>query len=385
MIGGSDSVSENINENSVLRFDPAVFVVGSGYQIIFLTSAMGIGWVEIGGDRFTDEECGLLMYDTVHKIPVPGAALNSAREYTVVFVEYADKKPYYPVGVEKVRKTYSFKPLEEGADRFRIFQFADTHAQTDLPLETYDRCTGGGPGGCDLLLLNGDINEWSDKISHFDTSFKLAAGAVRGERPVIYSRGNHDTRGHCAHLLAGYIPTACREGRRETFYSFRQGSLWGLVLDCGEDKYDHNIEYGGTISFNTFRDRETAYLESLIADAEHEYSAPGVKYRIAFCHLPITERFDHPFDVASDIYDRWTELLGQMGINLLVSGHMHRAYHIAPRFAPDGDGIYKGKGLADFPTAVLSCPKVELEDGSYVYLGGIVEAEGGKVTSRAAM
>ena len=48
-------------ENSVLKFDPAVFVVGHDYQIIFITETMGLGWIEIDGERYTDEEGGLLI------------------------------------------------------------------------------------------------------------------------------------------------------------------------------------------------------------------------------------------------------------------------------------------------------------------------------------
>ncbi len=353
-------------EETILRFDPTVFVVGNDYQILFLTTTMGLGWIEIDGERFTDEECGLLMYDTVHKIPVPGEKLNRAGHYTVVFVEYLDKKPYYPKGEEKVRKTYDFRPLTN--ENFRLFQFADTHAQVDAPLETYATACGD----CDILLLNGDINEWSDKIEHFYTSLELSARAVHGERPVIGSRGNHDTRGHCAQLLPNYIPTAFRDGRRETFYSFRQGPLWGLVLDCGEDKYDHNVEYGGTIFFDAFRKRETEYLESLIENRANEYEADGVTYKIAFCHVPITEKFSHPFDVASDTYEYWTKLLNDMGIDMLVCGHMHTAYVIAPHT--------EGKCDANFPTAVMSIPRVKREDGTTFYLGGIVDAKDGVLT-----
>ncbi|MBQ7313515.1 MAG: metallophosphoesterase, partial [Clostridia bacterium] len=227
----------------------------------------------------------------------------------------------------------------------------------------------------DILLLNGDINEWSDKIEHFYTSYELSARDVHGERPVIGSRGNHDTRGHKAQLLPNYIPTAFRDGRRETFYSFRQGSLWGLVLDCGEDKYDHNVEYGGTIFFDAFRKRETEYLESLIANKANEYEADGVKYKIAFCHVPITEKFGHPFDVASDTYEYWTKLLNEMGIDMLVCGHMHRAYCIPPHT--------EGKCDADFPTVVMSIPNVKRDDGSKYYVGGIVDAKDGKLSAKS--
>ena len=45
-----------------LLYDPSVFRVGCDYQIIFRTKTKGLGWVEIDGARYTDEECGLLKY-----------------------------------------------------------------------------------------------------------------------------------------------------------------------------------------------------------------------------------------------------------------------------------------------------------------------------------
>lgn len=354
--------------DSVLLYDPAVFVVGRDYQIIFLTSTRGLGWVEIDGERYTDEEAGLLNYGTVHKIPVPGSVLNRAGKYVAVFVEYADKKPYFPEGVEKVRKEYRFTPLS--GEKYRIFHFADTHARVETPLALYQKT-----GDCDLIVLNGDINEHSYSLENFETAFALASGASHGEKPVIYSRGNHDTRGYAAQQLVDYIPTAFRDGRRETFYSFRQGSLWGLVLDCGEDKWDANAEYGGTVFFDVFRKRETEYIRSLIENRAEEYEAEGVKTKIAICHVPFVEHFPYPFDVADEIYEEWTKLLGEIGIDLLLSGHIHRAYFIPAHTEKCRN--------ADFPTAVCSVPAVKREDGSEYYVGGLVEIDGAHRTVKA--
>lgn len=350
-----------------LRFDPSVFAVGHDYQIIFLTARKGIGWIEIAGERFTDEECGLLQYGRVHKIPVPGAALSEAGAYTVVFAAYEEMLSNRPVGVETVRKTYRFTPLS--GDSFRLFQFADTHGRVESALQTFE-----ASGGCDILLLNGDLNSSSDSTDQFDTAFRLSAGAVHGERPVINARGNHDMRGAAATVLPAYIPTVCRGGRRETFYTFRQGLLWGLVLDCGEDKIDSHVEYGGSICCDAFRRRETQFLESLLTRAEQEYDAPGVLYRIAFCHMPFVEKMPAPFDPADDIYETWTSLLNRMNIQLLLAGHMHAVYELPPH-APGTHG-------ANFPTAVLSIPAARCGGGE-TYVGGVLTAGNGHVTARA--
>ncbi len=345
-----------------LLYDPSVFRVGKDYQIIFRTVTKGIGWIEIDGVRYTDEECGLLKYGTVHKICVPGTILDEKKSYTVVFVEYKEKPPYYPKGVETVREEYKFYPCE--GDNFTMFQFADTHGAVDVPLEAYKKYVeSNGGNDADILVLNGDINDSSATIECFDVSFALAGESVHGTRPVLYSRGNHDTRGDAAENLPDYIPTAFRGGRRETFYTFRMGGLWGIVLDCGEDKYDKNVEYGGTIFFDNFRRRETAYLESVLADAENEWNAPGVTSRIAICHVPFVEHFEFPFDVGGEYYEKWTRILSEMNTDLLLCGHMHEAYFIAPHSAGYRDGNFK--------TAVMSIP-VHEENGTTLYTGGVV-------------
>ncbi len=345
-------------ETGVLLYDPAVFCVGWDYQIIFLTRTRGMGWVEIAGERFTTEEGGLLLYDTVHKISVPGELLDRAGKYTVVFVEYADLKPYFPKGVEKLRKEYAFYPAN--GETLRIFQFADTHARVETPLELYRQV-----GDCDLVVLNGDINEHSYTIENFYTSFALLAGATHGERPAVYSRGNHDTRGRAARYLLDHAPTATRDGRRETCYSFRQGALWGVVLDCGEDKWDDHPEYGGAVRFHDFRWRQASYLRELIAKRTQEYAAPGVKHRIAVCHIPFVEYFEEPFGIEDAVYDEWVALLNEIGIDLLLCGHIHRAY-----FIPGG---VEGCRRTEFPTMVASIPAVKREDGSEYYVGGLLE------------
>ncbi len=354
--------------NKELVYDPSVFRVGNDYQILFRTQEMGIGWIEINGERYTDEECGLLKYGKIHKISVPGKALDEAKKYTVVFVEYKQKPPYFPKGTETVHDEYEFFPCT--GDDFTLFQFADTHGAIEAPLESYRKFVESRDGrDADVIVLNGDINDSSNTIECFDVSFALAGESVHGTRPIIYSRGNHDTRGHAAELLPDYIPTVFRGGRRETFYTVRMGGLWGVVLDCGEDKYDTNEEYGGTIFFDNFRKRETEYLESVFADAENEWNAPGVTTRIAFCHVPFIEHFKFPFDVGGEYYEKWTSILTKMNIDVLVCGHMHKAYFVEPHT--------EGYRDAGFPTAVMSIPVQKTDDGK-VYTSGAVVCENGE-------
>ena len=84
------------------------------------------------------------------------------------------------------------------------------------------------------------------------------------------------------------------------------------------------------------------------------------------------EYFKFPFDVGGAYYERWTELLAEMHIDLLLCGHMHTAYFVPPHAAEHRD--------AAFPTAVLSIPPKDY-DGSTLYTGGAILRENGKRTA----
>jgi len=359
--------------NTYLKYHPMVAPVEGEYQILFMTAVPGIGWIEVDGTRYTDEECGILHYGDMHKIRVDRAALDRAGQYTLVFVEYKEKPAYNAVGEEVIREKYRFCPLQ--GENLHLFQFADTHGHIEVPLENFRRYEETY-GRVDLLVLNGDITSASDTVKQMELSFALASEAAAGERPVIYARGNHDTRGRAAQLLAEYSPNAFRNGRKETFWSFRQGGLWGVVLDCGEDKFDNHREYGGTVAFEPFREREADWLRSPIENKSEEYEAPGVTHRIAFCHIPFVEYFDGDFSVSAQTYDRWVQMLGEMGIDLLLCGHMHTSYFLPPHA--------ENKRDAAFPTAVSSRPPREKDEKPF-YVGAAVEIRDGRRTVYAVV
>ncbi|MBR4372011.1 MAG: metallophosphoesterase, partial [Victivallales bacterium] len=167
----------------------------------------------------------------------------------------------------------------------------------------------------DLFILNGDILNLSEKYSDMINLYKVAGGITNGEIPVVYARGNHEPRGVMAEELEYYSPL--RNGH--SYFTFRVGPVWGIALDCGEDKPDSHDAYGHTIACHAFRLEETEYLKSVIADAANEYNAPDVKYRLVVCHIPFIRG---KFEAA--IYREWCTLLREnVKPNLMLSGHYH--------------------------------------------------------------
>lgn len=325
-----------------MKYTPAVFAVKNQYQIVVSVNTPTLMWVRVGENAYYDDSNGILRSDTdLHRVSVPQEELDAAGEYTVVWREVIKRSPYFPTIGEEQSATFAFRPIK--GDPIRAYMIADAHGEFDATVgaakkfeETY--------GKIDLLILNGDILDHSGNAENFMLYYRIAEAITGGEAPVIISRGNHDLRGQCAEKLANYMPNE----NGNSFYSFRLGNLWGVLLDCGEDKSDDHPEYGGTVCCHAFRKRETDYLKTLIANAEQEYNAKGVEHRVVISHVPFSAIDREPFNIEQDIYGSWVKLLSKnVKPEVLLSGHIHRMYITKPGDEKDSHGM-------SFPTVVGS-------------------------------
>ncbi len=302
--------------DTVLKYTPAVFAVGDTYQIMAPVTAPSLFWVEIDGKCYYDEQNGIMRsLCTTHRVTVPMEALDRAGSYTVCEREIIDRKPYFPETHDTVRTEFDFTPVPEG--EVRIYHIADTHNTVIAPVDGARQF-----GKIDLLVLNGDIINHSGEIAYFDTIYKIAQQLTAGGIPIVFARGNHDLRGYFAEQISDHVPNS--QGR--TYFTFRLGCIWGLVLDCGEDKDDSSNAYGHTVACHDFRLRQTEYIKSVIANAETEYEADGVRHKLIISHAPFTYVLHAPFNIESDIYREWAALIKEhIKPELMLSGHLHQA------------------------------------------------------------
>lgn len=302
--------------DDILLFAPAVFAVGREYQIFIRVREKCTCAVLAGGERYYDDFCGVLRSDTaVHKVTVPMRALDEAGMYTVILRRVYKRLPYRsPLGPEKTF-SFAFRPVPLSG-HINICHIADTHGSIDHAVLS---ATGSGTR-TDLLILNGDIFDSSDTEENFDVVYELAGRLTGGGIPMIFARGNHDLRGRAAERMGEYFPLSCGK----TYYTFRLGGIWGIVLDCGEDKDDTNEEYGGCSVCHSFRLAETDFLERIASDPLGEYAAPGVDHRLVISHAPFTYTLSSPFDIEQELYSRWAALLrDKIKPDLMLCGHLH--------------------------------------------------------------
>ncbi|MBQ2731410.1 MAG: metallophosphoesterase [Clostridia bacterium] len=325
----------------MLKYKPAVFAVGNEYQITALTEENVLFSVKVGKEIYSEEVCGLIpSLSPIHRVSVPMAKLDAAGEYTVEVRPFPERRPYFSVAEEGEETVFPFSPVPK--ENARLFHISDTHDRADAAI-----AAAKASGDIDLLVLNGDLPESSQSTAQFEVIWRICEELTGGRLPVVCTRGNHDMRGKCAELFPGFLPRQ----NGNTFYTFRLGSLWGLVLDCGEDKPDGRVEYGPTVACHPMRQRQTVFLETLIQNAAGEYAADGVTTRLVICHIPFPLKFEDPFLMEEDLYGEWTRLLrSHVRPHLFLAGHTHKVDVVYPADPADHHGLPCPLAVASAPT-----------------------------------
>lgn len=289
-----------------IKVQPAVFDIGGdNYCIIFESSLKGSGYVRYtyNGTEKTvwDATSGIIAtHDTVHKIIVPKEELRN--NTYVAGTQYVPFKYAYTAKTGNIAESepICFKG-EEKEDDIKILAITDIHEMEKEVKEAVAHFDDD----FDMVVMLGDITSNFEKKEKFtDHVLTDAAFLSKGEIPVVYTRGNHETRGEYASQLLQYFPTVTGE----FYYTFDFGGLSAIVLDSGEDKEDSHKEYSGLIDFSSYREKEYKWITSLNAE---DFTG---KYKIVFCHFPKIE--DH-FGM------NWMTPLKDLGFSLVVGGHHH--------------------------------------------------------------
>ncbi len=315
---------------------PVVYAVGDEYQIMFYVRCTAYAKVVIGGREFKDSVCGVMRSAKgMRRVRVPRSLLDECGEYTVVTQNLLARVAYNPKIIKTTENKYKFRPVKSGT-AVRAFMTGDAHGDIENVIKSAKSF-----GAFDFLILNGDMPNKCDRVRDFETPHNVAARLTGGEIPAIFAKGNHENRGAAAEIFHNFFPV----GSGDTlFYTFRLGGIWGLVLDCGEDKEDDNAEYGGSADFSQYRRQQTEFIKRIIADSENEYEAPGVEHRIVVSHVPFIRDMGKLFTIEEKTFSEWTKLLGTIKPEAIFSAHLHR-YEI----------MRNGSEYARFPSP---CPTV---------------------------
>lgn len=301
-----------------------------GVTVLWTTDKPALSWVEVAEDdgrsfyaaehvRHYETVAGRKQaHKTLHSVRLKN--LHPGTQYCyrifsqqVVEWKHGDNVLY---GKTVASNVYRQAPL-----RFRTFPAAgtdcsflilnDIHGRAD---EMSELCREVDFRKHDFVMLNGDMSNSTESEEQLFRDFiDTSVGLYASETPIFYNRGNHETRGVFADRLLDYFPT--RDGR---YYQLRKvGSVCLLSLDCGEDKPDSDIEYGGLADYDAYRREECEWLrEAVASEAFRNASA-----RVVFLHIPLDAGTWHG---SKHLRELFLPILNEAGIDVMFSGHTHR-------------------------------------------------------------
>lgn len=302
-------------------------------MIVWGTDADGVAWVETAPDdnlhfyaeerpKFYDTYLGRKKIGRLHHVRVTGLKPATTYRYRVFTQEVLDKSAYRidygPVASTRVyqKEPLRFTTLDPAKDKISFRMVNDIHADTTRLAKLLTGVRRGA--GTDFVLYNGDM------VSHMDDEPGLMAGFINksveifaSEVPFYMVRGNHEGRGLYADEYLSYFPAATQM----PYYAFRQGPVYFVVLDGGEDKPDSDIEYLGRNRMDDYRLEQARWLRSVVESPEFK-AAP---YKVAVVHVPPLGSTWHGPLHSKKLF---MPILNDAGIDLMLCGHLHQHVYI---------------------------------------------------------
>ncbi len=297
--------------------------------VVWFTNKPCVSWVEYGqGDgplesKATSAHHGLIDADTTrHAVTIEGLKPGQTYRYRVVSREMLVFDAYKAVfGKTVASEPRSFTTCDADKKAFSFCVVSDIHERAKELDELLKKVN---LRGVDLVFLNGDMTDHLTRESQVFRGFwDLCVERFAETTPMIWVRGNHETRGPLARRFTDYFATP--EAR--LYYSFNHGGVHFIVLDSGEDKEDSHKAYNGLVAFDPYRKAEGEWLRR---DLESE-ACRKARYRVAVVHMPPMN--DKGWRGAQHAWKTWSSSLNEGGVDLVLSGHTHKT-----RYTPPIDG-----------------------------------------------
>ncbi len=257
---------------------------------------------------------------TLHKIPLTGLTPGVQYTYRVFSKEIVKFDPYKVVCGDTITAgPYRMQTWNPRKDKFSFCVVNDIHEKADR----LDSLLNQVPlDAADIVFLNGDmIDHWSRESQVADGFLDVCVRRFARQTPLVYVRGNHETRGALARGLIDQFPTPTER----YYYAFRHGPVSFLVLDSGEDKPDSNVEYSGLVNFEPYMAEQTAWFREAVREKTFKDSC----YRIVFVHMPPVAKDEREYG-SSRIHRLWSSLLEEANIDLVFCGHVHLYARVDP-------------------------------------------------------
>lgn len=309
--------------------------------IVWISDKPSIGWIELAPDdstnfyafdrqKFYDTSIGIKRTSLIHSVRLTGLIPGMTYRYRVYVKEVLAHKGYSErYGNVTATNVFMARPLTfTTCDRNKLETsfviLNDVHERANImePLLKYADYKNK-----DMIIFNGDMMNFfpGDSVMYkgfLDMAVKLFAS----EKPLYYVRGNHETRGEYAEKFQDYF---CPH-QSHLYFTWRQGPVFFIALDTGEDKPDDDIEYYGFNAFDKYRTEEAGWLKKVVNSEEYKQA----RFHIVIGHIPPAIGVD-AWHGEIEVRDKFVPILNKADIDIMLCAHLHRF-----RYTPVSDRIH---------------------------------------------
>lgn len=288
-----------------------------GITIMWLTNQLCLNWIEYGETEKLGtkaEQCTHGMMNTnsrINTVTLTNLKPNTNYFYKVFSKQIVDFRPYkITFGDTISSKTYPFKTLNPKEKEVSWLVLNDIH---DRPESFKELIELNQNKPYDFVFLNGDMFDYQTDENQIINHLLNPCSLFSTEKPFMFVRGNHETRGKYSRNLLDYYYNY----DKKEYYSFKMGPVFTIVLDTGEDKKDSHPVYGGTVNYDSYREEQAIWLEKQMKSKAFK-NAP---FRVVMMHIPHYHSDEE--HGTTECRRLFGTLFEKYKIDLFIAGHTH--------------------------------------------------------------
>jgi len=308
----------------------------TAFRVVWETNVPCISWVEVApddGSHFYGTERpkhyeswhGRRPVTTLHNVHIKGLQPGKAYRYRIfqqaLLLDEGNKRMVFGEAFGNnfnfTKVEFKTKTLDTARPESRFTMVNDIHANDSLFRQlTADVVKNKN----NFVFFNGDMLSQIESTQQIVDGYMQSASELFSPfTPLFAIRGNHEHRGSASYDYMRWFPTSTGQ----TYYTFRDGPVFYIALDCGEDKPDSDIRYYGLSLTDQLREEQAGWLKQVVATDEFK-SAP---VKIVFLHIPPFSR-GGVWHGTSEIIRLFMPILNDAGIDLMLSGHLHAHHYL---------------------------------------------------------
>lgn len=308
--------------------------------IFWLVNKPSHSWIEYwpeGTEKQKGEtiKSGLVVaYNTTNRIRLEGLKPGITYNYKVFSKEITSFEAYKKTFGETIASdTYKFTTHDPKQDNVSLLILNDIHDRPQS-FAALEKLNNGDH--YDMVFLNGDMFDYqTDEKQLIDHLIQPCCELFASQKPFLFVRGNHETRGVFSYQLNNYFENT---GNAD-YFTFKRGPVFFIALDTGEDKEDNHEAYYGLAAFDAFREKQALWLEKVLQQDE----ARKAPYRVVLMHIPPF----HSGDWHGTMHCRklFASLFEKYKVDMVISGHTHKY------------GVHEPQAEHSFPIIIGGGPK----------------------------